>query len=114
MLSCNEPNEIARLATSSVAMILEADHAVLRLQDPSTRRYVIRSYYGSADGAAQEALFRLDKAVTVGSIRRRAPHLIQDASLDPQLAPLVEDFRSILTAPLKRGGEVIGTLSVYD
>lgn len=114
MLSCSEPNEVARLATSSAAMILEADHAVLRLQDPATRRYVIRSYYGSADGAAQEALFRLDKAVTVASIRRRTPHLIQDASLDPQLAPLVEDFRSILTAPLKRGGEVIGTLSVYD
>ncbi len=114
MLSCSEPNEVARLATSSAAMILEADHAILRLQDPATRRYSIRSYFGAAEGAAQESLFRLDKAVTVASIRRRAPHLIQDASLDPQLAPLVEDLRSILTAPLKRGGEVIGTLSIYD
>ena len=114
MLSCNEPSEVARLATSSAAMILEADHAILRLQDPATRRYSIRSYFGAAEGAAQESLFRLDKAVTVASIRRRAPHLIQDASLDPQLAPLVEDLRSLLTAPLKRGGEVIGTLSVYD
>lgn len=114
MLSCGEPNEIARLATSSASMILEADHAVLRLQDPTTRRYSIRSYFGAAEGASQQNLFRLDKAVTVASIRRRAPHLIQDAGLDPQLAPLVDDLRSILTAPLKRGGEVIGTLSVYD
>lgn len=114
MLSATEPNEVARLATSSAAMILDADHAILRLQDPATRRYAIRSYYGSAEGQTQEALFRLDKAVTVGSIRRRSPHLVQDASLDPQLAPLVDELRSILTAPLRRGAEVIGTLSLYD
>ncbi len=114
MLSCTEPAEVARLATSSAAMILEADHAILRLQDPTTRRYSIRSYFGSAEGAAQEALFRLDKAVTVDSIRRRAPHLIQDASLDPKFGDLVDEMRSVMTAPLKRDGEVIGSIAVYD
>ena len=87
MLSCTEPNEVARLATSSAAMILEADHAILRLQDPTTRRYAIRSYFGAAEGSAQESLFKLDKAVTVDAIRRRAPHLIQDASLDLLFSP---------------------------
>lgn len=114
MLSCNEPNEVGRLATSSAALILEADHAILRLQDPITRRYSIRSYFGAAESSAREALFRLDKAVTVDAIRRRSPHLIQDASLDPRFAGLVEDLRSVLTAPLKRDGRVIGTLSLYD
>lgn len=114
MLSCTEPNEVARLATSSAAMILEADHAILRLQDPTTRRYSIRSYFGAADGPAQESLFRLDKAVTVDSIRRRSPHLIQDASLDPRLGEFVDEMRSVLTAPLKRDGQVIGSLAVYD
>jgi diguanylate cyclase (GGDEF)-like protein len=114
MLSCTEANEVARLATSSASMILEADHAILRLQDPTTRRYSIRSYFGSAEGAAQESLFRLDKAVTVDAIRRRAPHLIQDASLDPNLQDLTDEMRSVLTAPIKRSGEVIGTVSVYD
>ena len=114
MLSCTEPNEVARLATSSASMILEADHAILRLQDPTTRRYSIRSYFGAADGAAQEALFRLDKAVTVDAIRRRAPHLTQDASLDPNLGEHVDEMRSVLSAPLKRNGEVIGSLSIYD
>ena len=28
----------------------DADHTVLRLQDEKTRRYVIRSYFGAADG----------------------------------------------------------------
>lgn len=114
MLSCTEPNEVARLATSSAAMILEADHAILRLQDPTTRRYSIRSYFGAADGAAQEALFRLDKAVTVDAIRRRAPHLVQDASLDPKLSEHVDEMRSVLSAPLKRSGEVIGSIAIYD
>lgn len=114
MLSCTEPNEVARLATSSAAMILEADHAILRLQDPTTRRYSIRSYFGAADGAAQESLFRLDKAVTVDSIRRRVPHLIQDASLDPKLGEFVDEMRSVLTAPIKRNSEVVGSIAVYD
>jgi GAF domain-containing protein len=114
MLSCNEPNEVARLATSSAAMILEADHAILRLQDPTTRRYSIRSYFGAAEGPAQESLFRLDKAVTVDAIRRRAPHLIQDVSLDPNLSELCDELRSVLTAPIKRSGEVVGSISVYD
>ncbi|MGY8738088.1 MAG: GGDEF domain-containing protein, partial [bacterium] len=85
-----------------------------RLQDPTTRRYSIRSYSGAADGEAQEALFRLDKAVTVDAIRRRAPHLIQDASLDPKLGEFVDEMRSVLSAPIKRNGEVVGTLAVYD
>jgi len=114
MLSCTEPNEVARLATSSAAMILEADHAILRLQDPTTRRYSIRSYFGAAEGTAQESLFRLDKAVTVDAIRRRAPHLIQDVSLDPNLSKLSDEMRSVLTAPIKRSGKVIGSVSVYD
>ena len=114
MLSCSEPNEVARLATSSAAMILEADHAILRLQDPTTRRYSIRSYFGSAEGSGQESLFRLDKAVTVDAIRHRAPHLIQDAGRDPNLQHLCDEMRSVLTAPLKRSGAVIGTVSVYD
>jgi len=114
MLSCNEPNEVGRLATSSAAMILEADHAILRLQDPSTRRYSIRSYFGAAEGSAREALFRLDKAVTVDAIRRRSPHLIQDASLDPRFSELADEMRSVLTAPLKRDGAVVGTISLYD
>ena len=114
MLSCNEPNEVARLATSSAAMILEADHAILRLQDPKTRRFSIRSYFGSADGPSQEALFRLDKAVTVDSIRRHAPHLIRDASTDSTFSEFAPDMRSVLTAPLKRNGRVVGSMSVYD
>ena len=76
MISATDPAEVLRMATSSVAMALGADHAILRVQDDETRRYVIRSYFGSADGRLQERLFRLDKRISVEVIKKRAPRLI--------------------------------------
>ena len=55
MISATDPAEVLRMATSSAAMSLGADHAILRVQDDETRRYVIRSYFGSADGPAPGA-----------------------------------------------------------
>jgi GAF domain-containing protein len=114
MLSSAEIGEVTRLATSSACMILEADHAVLRLQDRETGRYVIRSYYGAADGPLQERLFRLDKRVSVDVIRRRTAALVRDVETSAALAEHGPDFRSLMAAPLKREGRVVGTLAVYD
>jgi diguanylate cyclase (GGDEF)-like protein len=114
MLSSSEVNEVARLATSSAAMILEADHAVLRLQDAESRRYVIRSYFGSADGQLQERLFKLDKQACVEAIRRHTAIRIPALAEDEVLAPFAEEFSSLLCAPIRRLGRIIGTLSVYD
>ena len=108
LVSARDPAEVARLATSSGALILGADHAVLRLQDPETRRYVIRSYYGSADGRLEEKLFRLDKHVSIEVLRRRAPLVLRE------LPPNETTVRSALAAPLKRDGKTIGTLALYD
>lgn len=108
MISARDPAEVARLATSSGALILGADHAVLRLQDPETRRYVIRSYYGSADGRLEEKLFRLDKQVSIEVLRRRAPALLRE------LPAHETHVRSAMAAPLRRNGDVIGTLALYD
>jgi GAF domain-containing protein len=114
MISATELTDVVRLATSSVAMILDADHAVLRLRDDETRRYVIRSYYGPADGREQERLFRLDKQVSVETIRRRTTQLIRDLETHSTLSSLRGELRSLLSAPLKREGQVVGTISIYD
>ncbi len=114
MISSQELNEVVRLATSSVAMILEADHAILRLQDEETRRFVIRSYFGGADGHVQERLFKLDKQACVETIRRRTPIRVADLADHPSFSDFRSEFRSLLSAPLKRAGRVVGTLSVYD
>jgi diguanylate cyclase (GGDEF)-like protein len=112
LLGGTDVAEVARMATSSGAMILDADHAVLRLQDEETGRFVIRSYYGSASGRDQERLFRLDKAVSVDVIKRRSPALVRDParSLPGVDAPV----RSWVAAPLRREGRVVGTLAFYD
>jgi GAF domain-containing protein len=114
MISATDPAEVLRMATSSAAMVLGADHAILRIQDDETKRYVIRSYFGSADGRLQERLFRLDKHISVEVIKRRAPRLITDLADDPALSELRSDFQSVIAAPLMREGRVIGTLAIYD
>lgn len=108
MISARDPAEVSRLATSSGALILGADHAVLRLQDPESRRYVIRSYYGSADGRLEENLFRLDKQVSIEVLRRRSAAVLRELPLHDT------HVRSAMAAPLRRDGTVIGTLALYD
>jgi len=114
LISARETTEVCRQATSSGALILEADHAVLRLQDPETRRYVIRSYYGSADRRTQEQLFRLDKQVAVDTLKARQPRLVARLADDATLAPIATGFRSVLASPLRSDGRVLGTLAFYD
>jgi GAF domain-containing protein len=114
LVSAGDATEVLRLGTSNAAMVLEADHAVLRLQDEETGRYVIRSYFGAADGRAQERLFRLDKRVSVAVIKRRALLCLRDASQDPDLRAEEAGVRSILAAPLSLDERVIGTLCLYD
>jgi diguanylate cyclase (GGDEF)-like protein len=114
MISTTDPAEVMRLATSAGAMALEADHAILRLQDEETGRYVIRSYFGAADGRLQERLFRLDKRVSVDVIKKRAPRLVASLSDDPDMSDIDSELRSVIAAPLMREGRVIGTLAIYD
>jgi len=114
LVSCRDIAEVTRLATSSAVFILEADHAILRLQDAETRRFVIRSYYGSADARTQELLFKLDKQVALDTLRSQRSRVLPDLTRDANAAPLAGTFRSALAAPLRRDGKVIGTLALYD
>ena len=85
MIAATDPAEVLRLGTSSAAMVLEADHAILRLKDEETGRFVIRSYFGSADGRLQQQLFRLDKRASVDAIKRRTALLVRDVAEHPTL-----------------------------
>jgi GAF domain-containing protein len=114
LVSSRDLAEVARLATSSAVFILEADHAILRMQDPETRRFVIRSYYGSADGRTQEKLFLLDKQLAIDTLRGQRTRVISDLPGDASLGALAGGFRSALVAPLRREGRVVGTLALYD
>jgi GAF domain-containing protein len=114
MMTVADPAEVLRQGTSSAAMVLEADHAVLRLQDDDSGRYAIRSYFGSADGRLQERLFRLDKRASVSVIKRRATLHVRDVGNHPELREFGRDVHSLIAAPIKREGAVVGTLALYD
>ncbi|MCG8592319.1 MAG: GAF domain-containing protein [Proteobacteria bacterium] len=114
MISTTDLSDVVRLASSSAAMVLDADHAVLRLRDEQSGRFVIRSYFGAADGRAQEKLFRLDKRVSVDVLKRRSAHLLRDLATYAPTRDVAGEFRSALVAPLRRQGALVGTLALYD
>jgi len=109
-----EPNEVIRQASGSIAMILECDHVILRLRDDTTGRFVIRSYYGPADGRQQERLFRLDQRLSGEVVKTRSAARHPDVNRDDLNRAIDAGVRSSLAVPLQRDGRVIGTIALYD
>ena len=110
--SASDSAQLHRSITSSAAMILEAEHAVLRLQDAGTGRYQIRSYFGSAETDEQAPLLELEKALSIRALSQRDAVRVADVSADPELRAHRADVISLLCWPLRRDGRVIGTLSL--
>ena len=114
MMSTDDPVEVLRQGSSSAAMVLQADHALLRLRDEESGRYAIRSYFGSADGGFQERLFQLDKRASVVVLKRRSPLLVRHLADDSEFSEFADEVRSVMAAPILRDGAVVGTLALYD
>jgi GAF domain-containing protein len=109
--SAGDSAQLHRSVTSSAAMIFEAEHAVLRLQDPATGRFQIRSYFGSADTEAQARLLELEKTLSIRALSQQKPVRIIDVAKDPELDHPA-DVVSVLSWPLRRDGRIIGSLSL--
>ena len=110
--SAGDPAQLHRSVTSSAAMILAAEHAVLRLQDSATGRYQIRSYFGSADAEAQASLLELERALSIRALSQQRPVRVVDLAKDPELASHRAEVVSALSWPLRRDGRVLGSLSL--
>lgn len=110
----SDPQQIAQSAAASLAMLLGAEHVVVRLEDPTNGRFQIASYFGGADDQAQYALFALDKAATIETIRRRTLQLVRDLPVHPKLGPFAGSITSMISAPLKIDGRIVGCVAVYD
>jgi len=109
-----DPDQIAQSAAASLAMLLGAEHVVVRLEDRATKRFQIAAYFGGADDQAQYSLFALDKAVTIETIRRRTLQLVRDLPGHPKLGAFAGSITSTISAPLKIEGHIVGCVAVYD
>lgn len=114
LLSTQDLNELVKIATSSLAMILQCDACVLRLRDAATGRYTIRSYFGSADARLQKGLFAFDKKFVIQLLRRKQPILVPDVPSDPELSAEGAGVRTALGVPLRHPNGTVGTLAIYD
>ena len=114
ILACQGYEEVARVASASLAMLVGAEHAIVRLEEPATRRFRIAAYFGGADDQAQPAIFALDKAATIETIRRRTAMLVRDLPAHPKLGAWAGALASMLAAPLKIDGHIVGTVALYD
>jgi GAF domain-containing protein len=104
--------ELHRSIASTAAMILESEHAILRLQDPHSGAFQVRSYFGSSETDAQEQLLSMEKQLSIRAIQTQAPLVVVDVPGDETLVSFDVEIESALVHPLRSGGRVIGTLSV--
>jgi diguanylate cyclase (GGDEF)-like protein len=114
MSAARDSGELARAVSSSAAMILEAEHAVLRLRDEPSERYQIRSYFGSAETETQERLLALEKDLAIEAIQSRSTVRITRLEERAGLNPEDVGVNCIMTQPLTVDGRLLGTLSVLN
>ncbi|MBS1105290.1 MAG: hypothetical protein H6Q91_792 [Deltaproteobacteria bacterium] len=111
LLAERDADRIAESVASSAALILDAEHVIVRALDPGRHRFRVRCHIGAASGPQGDALAQLDRRVAREALRR---HALLDGA---ELAPGDEDeaeTRDLLVAPLTHGGRALGTLAVYD
>jgi signal transduction protein with GAF and PtsI domain len=99
-----DPDRIAESVASSAALILDAEHAIVRTLDEGSRAFRVRCHVGATSGPLDDALVELDRRAAREALRARAP--IDSAEGD--------DDHAFLAAPLVHGGRALGTLAVYD
>jgi GAF domain-containing protein len=99
----SDPDRVAESVASSAALILEAEHAIVRTLDEARRSFRVRSHFGATSGPLDGAIVELDRRVAREALRRRGTI---DADGD--------DDHAFLAAPLLHGDRALGTLAVYD
>ena len=111
LLAENDPDRIAESVASSAALILDAEHVIVRALDTERRSFRVRCHFGAASGPLDDALVQLDRRVAREALRRRAVLGGSDLALGDADRG---ETRALLVAPLAYGGRALGTLAVYD
>jgi GAF domain-containing protein len=111
MGACREPGELAELVTSSAVSLLDAQDAVLRLQDEPSGRFRIASWSGVGQWR-KASLAELERKLATEAMRGRRLLRVADLSADPAWAEHAVGVGTAMIAPLMRDGRPVGSLSV--
>ena len=114
-----DPTEVFRTLYRQVSSVLSSDAFFVAIADPSRRRLTYRFLVdGSQELESRER--DLDGTLAGLCIQRGAPILLRDAERDreligvPRAAWGTVEERSIIVAPLKHRGQVIGAISAQS
>jgi diguanylate cyclase (GGDEF)-like protein len=103
-------DEVHRLVTEAAAGLVDAAHAVLRLED-ADGALEVRSYFGSASDSSAERLLGLEESLALACLRERSSLRVTELHgegwqhLGLANAPA-------LVVPVRHQGRTVGTLSV--
>lgn len=114
MRACGEAAELHHVIVASAAMMLETEHAVLRLCVADHGDAEICAYFGSAEAERQAPLFGLEKKFA--SEVMRSGRTQRSNSLDPEPHPVSDqaEVSNLLVEAITVAGRVLGTLSVLE
>ena len=108
--SASDPGQLARLAATCAADLLEAEHALVRLPDDGEQLRVC-AYFGRATADEEPDLFELECGLAEEALRSGAPLRRTDLSDLPFPDPAARPGCA-LVVPLRAQGRMLGTLSL--
>jgi GGDEF domain-containing protein len=114
IISTLDLSRLLKLVATSASLIMEAESCVIRLLDSQTGKYGIREYYGMKAEGDQQDLFRMDKKGVTAILKGEPSVLVRDTAEEEKWKDFSGVARTMIMLPLKRGGEIIGTVSMFD
>ena len=101
-----------RASRPRAALILDAEHVIVRALDPERRSFRVRCHFGADVGSA--ATTRSHSSIAASRARRCAAARCSAARIWRWTTMTETRRRTLLVAPLAHGGRALGTLAVYD
>jgi len=114
IISTLDLSRLLKLVATSASLIMEAESCVIRLLDSQTGKYGIREYYGMKAEGEQQDLFRMDKKGVTAILKGEPSVLVRDTAEEEKWKEFSGVARTMIMLPLKRDGEIIGTVSMFD
>jgi len=114
LLSTFDLQKILALATASSAMLLDSEVSILRLNEDG--KLVIKSTYGLHEDNVDQALLKLDNAISVMISQTKSPAIIHDVPeyVEPVKSEAEYPYKTAIAIPILFNKEFLGTLSIYN